>query len=176
MITGHLIEAPVGWWETYDPLVEAWEAQQRLRNPRKRMAARIAAYFLLDAPLVRKRWSQPDPERPVFSWEGLDAEELIFGVVAQEHPGAWQEPDLLRYLRDFVDYLGVLGAIPKDVWTRILDDYDAQADRLRDIWLAELDAFSAEEQLPYRRAPKVGRNQPCPCSSGRKYKRCCGAN
>ena len=23
---------------------------------------------------------------------------------------------------------------------------------------------------------KVGRNEPCPCSSGRKYKRCCGAN
>ncbi len=29
---------------------------------------------------------------------------------------------------------------------------------------------------PYERAgPKVGRNDPCPCGSGRKYKRCCGA-
>jgi SEC-C motif-containing protein len=27
----------------------------------------------------------------------------------------------------------------------------------------------------YRReAPKVGRNDPCPCGSGRKYKKCCG--
>ena len=24
-----------------------------------------------------------------------------------------------------------------------------------------------------RRGAKVGRNQPCPCGSGRKYKRCC---
>ena len=24
--------------------------------------------------------------------------------------------------------------------------------------------------------PKVGRNDPCPCGSGKKYKRCCGAN
>lgn len=24
--------------------------------------------------------------------------------------------------------------------------------------------------------PKVGRNEPCPCGSGRKYKRCCGRN
>ena len=24
--------------------------------------------------------------------------------------------------------------------------------------------------------PKIGRNEPCPCGSGRKYKRCCGAN
>ena len=28
---------------------------------------------------------------------------------------------------------------------------------------------------PARSAPKVGRNEPCPCGSGRKYKRCCGA-
>ena len=27
-----------------------------------------------------------------------------------------------------------------------------------------------------RRPSKVGRNAPCPCGSGRKYKRCCGAN
>jgi SEC-C motif-containing protein len=25
-----------------------------------------------------------------------------------------------------------------------------------------------------RSAPKVGRNDPCPCGSGRKYKHCCG--
>jgi tetratricopeptide (TPR) repeat protein len=29
---------------------------------------------------------------------------------------------------------------------------------------------------PVRRAgPKIGRNDPCPCGSGKKYKRCCGA-
>ena len=34
----------------------------------------------------------------------------------------------------------------------------------------------AEAQEPVRRAsPKVGRNDPCPCGSGKKYKRCCGA-
>jgi uncharacterized protein YecA (UPF0149 family) len=26
-----------------------------------------------------------------------------------------------------------------------------------------------------RSTPKVGRNDPCPCGSGKKYKRCCGA-
>jgi uncharacterized protein len=26
-----------------------------------------------------------------------------------------------------------------------------------------------------RDAPKVGRNDPCPCGSGKKYKACCGA-
>lgn len=27
-----------------------------------------------------------------------------------------------------------------------------------------------------RSAPKVGRNDPCPCGSGKKYKKCCGAS
>lgn len=32
-------------------------------------------------------------------------------------------------------------------------------------------------QMPLRRQePKVGRNEPCPCGSGRKYKHCCADN
>ena len=27
-----------------------------------------------------------------------------------------------------------------------------------------------------RDRPKVGRNDPCPCGSGKKYKKCCGRN
>jgi len=27
-----------------------------------------------------------------------------------------------------------------------------------------------------RTEAKVGRNDPCPCGSGKKYKKCCGAN
>ena len=27
---------------------------------------------------------------------------------------------------------------------------------------------------PVRTTPKVGRNDPCPCGSGKKYKKCCG--
>ena len=29
--------------------------------------------------------------------------------------------------------------------------------------------------VPLRAAPKVGRNDPCTCGSGKKYKNCCGA-
>ncbi len=35
---------------------------------------------------------------------------------------------------------------------------------------------SISENTTYRRiAPKVGRNDPCPCGSGKKFKQCCGA-
>ena len=33
--------------------------------------------------------------------------------------------------------------------------------------------FSPEEYA--QRPPKVGRNEPCPCGSGKKYKKCCGS-
>ena len=31
-----------------------------------------------------------------------------------------------------------------------------------------------EKAAPKRAEPKVGRNDPCPCGSGQKYKKCCG--
>ncbi len=30
--------------------------------------------------------------------------------------------------------------------------------------------------FPVRREEKIGRNDPCPCGSGKKYKKCCGVN
>lgn len=55
-------------------------------------------------------------------------------------------------------------------------------------WLYELeewnDLLSAEERTSIRKqfnedhravSTKVGRNDPCPCGSGKKYKKCCGA-
>jgi len=37
------------------------------------------------------------------------------------------------------------------------------------------DAEPREVQTPFVAQEKVGRNDPCPCGSGKKYKKCCGA-
>ena len=42
---------------------------------------------------------------------------------------------------------------------------------IRDFWRKRMSHAS-----PIRNSLKVGRNDPCSCGSGRKYKRCCGAN
>ncbi|BBP46522.1 protein translocase subunit SecA [Thiosulfatimonas sediminis] len=40
---------------------------------------------------------------------------------------------------------------------------------------AEASAVDVQDESTYRRdEPKVGRNDPCPCGSGKKYKQCCG--
>lgn len=38
------------------------------------------------------------------------------------------------------------------------------------------DAADPTNQTFVRSEPKVGRNDPCPCGSGKKYKKCCGNN
>ena len=41
--------------------------------------------------------------------------------------------------------------------------------------MAEGGRLLPEKVVTFRRQqPKVGRNDPCPCGSGRKHKRCCG--
>jgi SEC-C motif-containing protein len=47
---------------------------------------------------------------------------------------------------------------------------DARFERENGVW-----KFVTGTQPPSRRsAPKVGRNDPCPCGSGKKFKKCCG--
>jgi uncharacterized protein YecA (UPF0149 family) len=45
--------------------------------------------------------------------------------------------------------------------------------------MEQLQAMGGDDtpRTPLRReTPKVGRNDPCPCGSGKKYKKCHGAN
>jgi uncharacterized protein len=41
-------------------------------------------------------------------------------------------------------------------------------------WLERRQDLPGRETTPYRRnTPRVGRNDPCPCGSGKKFKKCC---
>ena len=42
------------------------------------------------------------------------------------------------------------------------------------VFLSHGDGGGGAKAQPTKRASKVGRNEPCPCGSGRKYKKCCG--
>jgi preprotein translocase subunit SecA len=53
----------------------------------------------------------------------------------------------------------------------------AEVDALQDSDVATREdeqAFLAANQTITRGAPKVGRNDPCPCGSGKKFKQCHG--
>lgn len=86
------------------------------------------------------------------------------------------------YDRDDVERAFAVGDDPE--WQRFGNPwqfYDPdEIDRRQERWLREAeghqpDAYGAiVPSEPYQRpAPKVGRNDPCPCGSGKKYKKCC---
>jgi preprotein translocase subunit SecA len=41
-------------------------------------------------------------------------------------------------------------------------------------WAHRQGSPSAHTSEPRRNVSKAGRNDPCPCGSGKKYKKCCG--
>ena len=43
-------------------------------------------------------------------------------------------------------------------------------------WMGNDLTETEAENSPVRKQPKIGRNEPCPCGSGKKYKKCCGKN
>jgi preprotein translocase subunit SecA len=57
----------------------------------------------------------------------------------------------------------------QQVWDE--DDDALLDDRDRD---DEPPAEDDPRQTVERPTPKTGRNEPCPCGSGKKYKKCCG--
>ena len=65
-------------------------------------------------------------------------------------------------------------------WTKLPEYADAIDEDFED-WSEEEPAAEAEDgeprevQIPFVAEVKVGRNDPCPCGSGKKYKKCCGA-
>src|SRR5258708_10595730 len=51
---------------------------------------------------------------------------------------------------------------------------DKKSQKGSDLVSEAADELSKEKPKPTRTGPKVGRNDPCPCGSGKKYKVCCG--
>ena len=58
----------------------------------------------------------------------------------------------------------------------MFDEHEIEERRERE--LEELNMIGGDEtstKQAARAVNKVGRNDPCPCGSGKKYKKCCGA-
>ena len=47
--------------------------------------------------------------------------------------------------------------------------------KIHSFWLGARSSVPSSV-TPVRAAPKIGRNDPCPCGSGKKFKKCCGAD
>ena len=120
-------------------------------------AALMRHYLLQDAEL------EPDLADEVLS-------ELHFAIVLEAKP-----QHLLNILRDYEVLL------PGDHMQIVLDILSGMSNTTR-LWsnngFTPNELFERYERQHLRKLPskvaKIGRNDPCPCGSGKKYKRCCG--
>ena len=106
--------------------------------------------------------------------------------------GYGQKNPLIEYKKEsFYEFERMMEQIKWDIMQHLFkmrpDEYDASAieeiEREKEKELASLQlggdmSPSAEggAKTVRRETPKVGRNEPCPCGSGKKYKQCCGKN
>ena len=70
------------------------------------------------------------------------------------------------------------GRPPRQVATSVDEIEEAfQRKKKRELEQARMaGAGDMQVQQVVRSGDKVGRNDPCPCGSGKKYKKCCGAS
>ncbi len=156
--TPAMLESTLDWVaaltrdESDDVAFRLLAAMNLLELPRERHREGLAALAAAQAEL-------PPAERLFLPRE-------VDETFAQGDRPGWREaPDPLG----FYDLESIVERQAR--WSQDVDD-DVFVDEAR----GESGAHVAPG-LPYARThPKVGRNDPCPCGSGRKYKKCCGAN
>lgn len=66
----------------------------------------------------------------------------------------------------------VVQQLSDEEYASACDEVPHAALRLYDYWLMHRDPY-ATASTSQRTSPKIGRNAPCPCGSGKKYKVCC---
>jgi uncharacterized protein YecA (UPF0149 family) len=122
-----------------------------------------------------------DPDLPEDEYSNRIVAVIAYGWESREYYARWigdDDPKILRELQGPV--LNLLSqqselapALLKKVeWVLQDKRYLARIKRHYKMFRATVDNAAREPERS--RATKVGRNDPCPCGSGKKYKRCCG--
>jgi len=129
------------------------------------------------APLFYESEDGPDDVPLAFSW----AEGFLAGISLRNE--AWaqliENEEGSELTMPFVALAAPeddeeLGSVYGDAEARreLVDTLPMTVLTIRDYWRC-----SQDRAEPFRRStPKSGRNDPCPCGSGKKYKQCCGMN
>ena len=115
---------------------------------------------------------------PVFIFEpAWDHREWLagFGMGGEFDPEVWDHA--FEHAPELFDPLGALGKMERDEkgWEDACSEMILSLVGIRDYFRAGewREGFEEIQKPLVRKGPKVGRNDPCPCGSGRKFKKCC---
>jgi len=96
--------------------------------------------------------------------------------------GWGQKNPLIEYKREaFVMFMDMMESIRRDVVRHIFhlnlerfNEHDLEQKRERELEQITTNLSQLEGSIQQRHVEKIGRNDPCPCGSGKKYKKCHG--
>jgi hypothetical protein len=114
--------------------------------------------------------SSPPTDAPAEAEDGAPRPPLSQSFALRYDPGlrTWTAEDVVAPMNEegIANTVHALEAAHPDLRDVLMD----RRKQLRKIAAAA----RPKPPRPVRSAPKIGRNEPCPCGSGRKFKRCCG--
>jgi preprotein translocase subunit SecA len=89
--------------------------------------------------------------------------------------GYGQKDPLREYQREsFELFLDMLGRVNQDTVSKLFAIQPAGKEEIKQEGPVIFMNRGNEDDGPSKSKGKIGRNDPCPCGSGKKYKRCCG--
>ncbi|HEY4368653.1 MAG TPA: UPF0149 family protein [Steroidobacteraceae bacterium] len=162
-------------WGAAEPIWESADQFQEIFGLIVRHQNSIAATLLHDPEAFEPMFGEREVEGKIYLIVDEWCHGYMRGVALDAHGWSSSDPDIEELLRP-IQLWGT-----EEGWRRI--DAMSDADQAREqnaiprsvrelhkYWLGR----TALQSAPSRRAsPKVGRNDPCPCGSGKKYKHCC---
>ena len=110
----------------------------------------------------------------------LDAmEELKRGIYLRSY--AQQDPVVAFRMESFDMFDEMTALIREGTVTTLLlfklkSEEDVKREQAAKITATSGGTDGSEKKQPVKKGQKVGRNDPCTCGRGKKYKKCCGAN
>ncbi|HWN67902.1 MAG TPA: SEC-C metal-binding domain-containing protein, partial [Haliangium sp.] len=134
------------------------------------------AHRVLGAGVYLRTCGGPPPEDPEYSKKVMEVpEEIAFGMFALIDTHLIRESEAKVLLPIQLPWLARADLDDLYLPAEVLATMDLSFHP--DPVLAQLDdhAWYTYRSVPLRRKAVPGRNEPCSCGSGKKYKRCCGA-
>ena len=161
-------ECPCGTSQDYseccEPIIRGARAAE---TPELLMRARYTAHvkeeidFILDTvdPSQQKKSDRDAVEAWSANsiWEGLH-------ILGTDGGGAGDDAGMVEFIARYVENGHEQEHHEKAAFVRV----DGK-------WYFDVRNTAVPKSEPVRVGPKPGRNDPCPCGSGKKYKKCCGA-
>lgn len=181
VVSGPVMVPPSRWipavWGEFEPEWETQEEAERVLRLMMRHMNGIAGTLM----------ESPDEFEPMFELHEVNGkrytvvDEWCEGYVRgiRLAPDAWKVDDLemralLTPILAFTSATGWSGhEVDETESENIRRNIVPNVREIHAYWLERREDIPTRPQPVRREGPRVGRNDPCPCGSGKKYKKCC---